>query len=86
MTITNTVSVSEARSNFTRIGKMVSETRKPVTVFKGSTPYLVISPAPLADEPNEDTLAAFRELEETRADPSVKKYKSEEELFAALGL
>ena len=48
MTITNTVSVSEARANFTKIGRQVSETRKPVTVFKGSTPYLVISPAPIA--------------------------------------
>jgi len=64
MSITNTVSVSEARANFTKIGRQVSETRKSVTVFKGSTPYLVISPAPLAKEPNEETLEAFRELEE----------------------
>ena len=54
MSITNTVSVSEARANFTKIGRQVSETRKSVTVFKGSTPYLVISPAPLAKEPNEE--------------------------------
>lgn len=86
MAITTTVSVSEARANFTRIGKMVSETRKPVTVFKGSTPYLIISPAPVSDTLNEETLEAFRELEDMRRDPHTKAYETEEELFAALGL
>ena len=77
MTITNTVSVSEARANFTKIGRQVSETRKPVTVFKGSTPYLVISPAPIAEAPNAETLEAFS---------ACKPHESEGELFAALGL
>ena len=84
MSITNTVSVSEARANFTKIGRQVSETRK--SVFKGSTPYLVISPAPLAKEPNEETLEAFRELEEIRKDPSHRTHEDADELFAALGI
>lgn len=86
MTITNTVSVSEARANFTKIGRQVSETRKPVTVFKGSTPYLVISPAPIAEAPNAETLEAFSDLENKRKDPACKPHESEGELFAALGL
>ncbi len=86
MSITNTVSVSEARANFTKIGRQVSETRKPVTVFKGSTPYLVISPAPLAEEPNEETLEAFQELEKMRKDPTCKTYDNADEFFAALGI
>ena len=66
--------------------RQVSETRKSVTVFKGSTPYLVISPAPLAKEPNEETLEAFRELEEIRKDPSHRTHEDADELFAALGI
>ena len=86
MSITNTVSVSEARPDWNKFRCRWSETRKSVTVFKGSTPYLVISPAPLAKEPNEETLEAFRELEEIRKDPSHRTHEDADELFAALGI
>ena len=68
MSITNTVSVSEARANFTKIGRQVSETRKSVTVFKGSTPYLVISPPLLPRSPTRKP--SKRSEKETRKDPS----------------
>lgn len=86
MSATRTVSVSQARANFTQIGRLVNETREPVTVFKGSTPYLVISPAPVAEILNSESQEAFDDLEAMRANPDIKPYKNEDELFAALGL
>ena len=86
MSITNTVSVSEARANFTKIGRQVSETRKSVTVFKGSTPYLVISPPLLPRSPTRKPSKPFRELEEIRKDPSHRTHEDADELFAALGI
>jgi len=40
-----TVSASEARSNFAKLGKQVATTGQPITVFKNSKPWLIISPA-----------------------------------------
>ena len=40
----------------------------------------------LAKEPNEETLEAFRELEEIRKDPSHRTHEDADELFAALGI
>ena len=54
--------------------------------FQGFNALLVISPAPLAKEPNEETLEAFRELEEIRKDPSHRTHEDADELFAALGI
>lgn len=86
MPAAKTVSVSQARANFTQIGRLVNETREPVTVFKGSTPYLVISPAPVVEVLNAESQKAFDDLKTMREDPDIEPYKSEGELFAALGL
>lgn len=40
-----TVSVAEARNNFSRLSSAVVETGEPVTVFRNSRPWVVISPA-----------------------------------------
>ncbi|MDR2106767.1 MAG: type II toxin-antitoxin system prevent-host-death family antitoxin [Coriobacteriales bacterium] len=42
---TLTVSASEARANFSKLGEEIVRTGKPVTVFKNSKPWLVINPA-----------------------------------------
>ncbi|MDR2108169.1 MAG: type II toxin-antitoxin system Phd/YefM family antitoxin [Coriobacteriales bacterium] len=39
-----TVSASEARANFSKLGEEIVRTGKPATVFKNSKPWLVISP------------------------------------------
>ena len=40
-----TVTASEARANFSKLGEEIARTGKPVTVFKNSKPWLVITPA-----------------------------------------
>jgi prevent-host-death family protein len=40
-----TVSAAEARANFSKLGAEVVRCGQPVTVFKNSKPWLVISPA-----------------------------------------
>jgi antitoxin Phd len=40
-----TVSASEARANFSKLGEEIARTGKPVTVFKNSKPWLVMAPA-----------------------------------------
>jgi antitoxin (DNA-binding transcriptional repressor) of toxin-antitoxin stability system len=47
---TFTVSASEARTNFSKLGEEIARTGKPVTVFKNSKPWLVISPASTPDK------------------------------------
>jgi antitoxin Phd len=44
-----TVSASEARANFSKLGEEIARTGKPVTIFKNSKPWLVIAPAGAAD-------------------------------------
>jgi PHD/YefM family antitoxin component YafN of YafNO toxin-antitoxin module len=44
-----TVSASEARANFSKLGEEIARTGKPVTVFKNSKPWLVMAPAGVAD-------------------------------------
>jgi len=44
-----TVSASEARANFSKLGDEIARTGKPVTVFKNSKPWLIIAPV-LAEE------------------------------------
>jgi len=39
-----TVTASEARANFSKLGEEIARTGKPVTVFKNSKPWLVITP------------------------------------------
>ena len=40
-----TVTASEARASFSKLGEEIVRTGKPVTVFKNSRPWLVITPA-----------------------------------------
>ena len=40
-----TVTASEARANFSKLGEEITRTGKPVTVFKNSKPWLVMMPA-----------------------------------------
>ena len=40
-----TVTASEARASFSKLGEEIVRTGKPVTVFKNSKPWLVIAPA-----------------------------------------
>ncbi|MCL1797474.1 MAG: type II toxin-antitoxin system Phd/YefM family antitoxin [Eggerthellaceae bacterium] len=45
-----TVTASEARANFSKLGEEVFRTKKPITVFKNSKPWLVITPAQAEQE------------------------------------
>lgn len=56
-----TVSVAEARNNFSKIGSEVVRSGKSVTVFRHSKPWLIISPAEGA-EASADSSAYEREL------------------------
>ena len=57
-----TVSVAEARNNFSKIGSEVVRSGKSVTVFRHSKPWLVISPAEGAEASDSDGSAYEREL------------------------
>ena len=48
--VTVTVSITEARNNFSRLGAAVVESGESVTVFRNSKPWVVISPANQASE------------------------------------
>lgn len=39
-----TATVAETRANFSRIASTVSHTKRPVTVFRNSKPWVVIAP------------------------------------------
>lgn len=39
-----TATVAETRANFSKIASTVSETGKPVTVFKNSKPWVLVAP------------------------------------------
>lgn len=57
-----TVTASEARANFSKLGEEIVRTGKPVTVFKNSKPWLAIVPlSPSKNEPGID-LNSEREL------------------------
>jgi prevent-host-death family protein len=40
-----TITASEARANFSKLGDEIVRTGEPVTVFKNSKPWLIITPA-----------------------------------------
>jgi len=83
----HTVTASEARANFSKLGEEVVRTGKPVTVFKNSKPWLAI--VPLASPEGKDgiDLVCNRELtaEEKKAlswtNEFVEEYK---DVFEAL--
>ncbi|MDR1014875.1 MAG: type II toxin-antitoxin system Phd/YefM family antitoxin [Coriobacteriales bacterium] len=58
-----TVSASEARSNFSRLGEEIARSGRPVTVFKNSKPWLVIAPAGAAEEREERVTEAVQQAE-----------------------
>lgn len=81
---TQTVTVAEARANFSRIGEAVNKTGEPVTVFRHSKPWLVITPAADFNEPNEETQAAMIEADAILSDRSRKHFKTLEDMMAAI--
>ena len=62
-----TVTASEARANFSKLGEEIARTGKPVTVFKNSKPWLVIAPAEKGKDISVD-LNAERELSKDEQD------------------
>ena len=52
-----TATVAEARANFSRIAAAVSETGKPVTVFRNSRPWVTIAPLSEGHIPSVDWTA-----------------------------
>lgn len=78
-----TVSVAEARNNFSRIGAAVVESGNPVTVFRNSKPWLVISPAaPVQDSYEQDYRAV---LERGEAEYAAGAYIGLDEFLAKHG-
>ena len=57
-----TVTASEARENFSKLGEEIVRTGKPVTVFKNSKPWLAIVPLSSVERPAEIDLDGKREL------------------------
>lgn len=80
---TKTVSVAEARANFSKIGEAVNATGEPVTVFRRSKPWLIITPA-APSEPNAETRGAMAETDRRLSDPNRIHYSSFEDLMSAL--
>lgn len=86
-----TVSVSEARENFSKIGMIVENTGESVTVFKNSKPWLVISPAitndylEQNDTLNEETLEAMREVK-IMAKNKEPRFETLEEMMESLNV
>lgn len=78
-----TASVRDARNNFSKIAKEVNATGQPVTVFRNSRPWVVISPA-ASEVPNAATMQAFAEAEAITADPNHVPYETFEDMMAAL--
>jgi antitoxin (DNA-binding transcriptional repressor) of toxin-antitoxin stability system len=58
-----TVSASEARTNFSKLGERIVQTGEAVTVFKNSKPWLVISPAQARSSAAVAVAAAERKTE-----------------------
>lgn len=82
-----TVSASEARANFSKLGEQVAKTGKPITVFKNSKPWLIIAPAQNSDMSAEVDLDGNRALTTdeqallTSTDAFVEQYQ---DVFKAL--
>lgn len=80
----NSVTLAEARANFSRITAKVNETGEPVTVIRRSKPWVVISPAAGYDKPNAETRAAMRDADALLSDPGRKHYATYADMMAAL--
>lgn len=80
---TMTASVRDARNHFSKIANEVNLTGQPVTVFRNSKPWVVISPA-AHDVPNATTLRAMAEAEEMASDPNHNPYDTFEDMMNAL--
>lgn len=80
---TMTASVRDARNHFSKIANEVNLTGQPVTVFRNSKPWVVISPA-ASNVPNAATMRAIAEAEEMIADPNHLPYDTFEDMMDAL--
>jgi len=64
-----TVTASEARANFSKLGEEIARTGKPVTVFKNSKPWLAI--VPLSTPASADGIDLDSERELTIAEQEI---------------
>ena len=85
----HTVTMSEAKTHFSRISAAVNASGEPVTVFRNSKPWVEIRP--LASDHTgssalpPETREAIEEAEALMADPSAERFTTLEDLFADLG-
>ena len=82
-----TASMTDARAKFPALAKQVVVSGEPVTVFKDSKPYIVISPAITFDENvgNTETVDAMHEAERMM-NRKKHSYTSNADMYADLGL
>lgn len=82
-----TTSMTDARAKFPALAKQVVVSGEPVTVFKDSKPYIVISPAVSHEERagNAETVDAMREAERMM-NRKKHPYTSNADMYKDLGL
>ena len=82
-----TASMAEAKTNLSKIARTVNETGVPVTVMKGSKPWIQIVPLAYesgSNDPEQD--AALKEAEEIKADPQHERFDAPQDFFSAMGI
>lgn len=84
-----TVTMTEAKTNFSRLSTMVNETGTPITVLRRSRPWVEISPvAPgearlaLPDETRE----ALGQARDIAQDPDRERFRTLDDLYRDLGI
>ena len=80
----NSVTLADARANLSRITQRVNETGEPVTVFRRSKPWVVISPAAGYGQPNAETRAAMRDADDLLSDPGRTHFATYQDMMAAI--
>lgn len=78
-----TISVADTRNHFSKIASEVNATNTPVTVFRNSKPWVVISPAH-GGLPNAETIQAMGEAERMAVDPAHRPFATFEDMMSAL--
>lgn len=89
MSVTATVGMADAKTNFSRITADVNRTGIPVTVFKNNRPWVEIRPLAKQDDfaslPAK-TKSAIDETEAMLSDSGHVTYKTAQSLFDSLGI
>lgn len=81
--MTTTVTVAEARANFSKLSSAVNASGESITVFRNSKPWVVISPA-RPSTPNIETSKAMAEAEEILSNPKKQRFTSFEDMMEGL--